>query len=230
MKKKNFFHRQIHQTTAGTKLQLDDGYSASIVPLLPVIHSGQPVPPPSLLPSTSVFIFCLPTPTWTNTHIHSNTNTSGKLRIWARTLSCMPAGCCLHSHMTLKPGLRRRGINMNQTSCSQRPLSGAPAALVHRLLSAQSCGHGVALTLPLSSNWQALTGLTASWQFPSEFTPVVVHSILFQKDLIDLFYSTLQALQRRCKFICTCLFLQQECRLCTLSSCLLQERDPEPVS
>lgn len=89
-----------------------------------MIVTASIVPPPSLLPSTSVFIFCLPTPTWTNTHIHSNTNTSAKLRIWARTLSCMPAGGCLHSHMTQKPSLRRRGISMNQTSCSQRPLSG----------------------------------------------------------------------------------------------------------
>lgn len=59
--------------------------------------SGQLVPPPSLLPSTSAFIFCLPTPTWTNTHIHSNTNTRTMLGIWA-----MPAGCCLHSRMTQK--------------------------------------------------------------------------------------------------------------------------------
>lgn len=50
------------------KPQLEQSYSwimvtVSIVPLHPSIHSGQLVPPPSLLPSTSVFIFCLPTPT-----------------------------------------------------------------------------------------------------------------------------------------------------------------------
>lgn len=115
---------QLHQTAGGVKLQLS--YSATIVPPLhPSHHSFRPVSPSPFppLPSTSVFIFCLPTPTWTNTHIHS-TNTSAKLRIWARTLSCMPAGRCLHSHMTQKPGLRRRGISLNQTSYSQQPLPG----------------------------------------------------------------------------------------------------------
>lgn len=128
--------------TAGTMLQQGGYYPPSIVPhasLLPIIRRGQPRPlTPSLLPSTSVFIFCLPTPTWTNTHIRSNTNTSAKLRIWARTLSCMPAGCCLHSHMTLKLGPRRRGINMDQTSCSQRPLSGPGVLSRCRSLLAQS--------------------------------------------------------------------------------------------
>ena len=157
-------------------------------PLLPIIHSGHSVPPPSLLPSTSVFIFCLPTPTWTNTHIHSNTNTSAKLRIWARTLSCMPAGCCLHSHMTLKPGLRRRGISMNQTSCSQRPLVGSSGAQVTVRQGADALCRGSVLWPRRRTNWQSSESpsLLRGQQQSHISGP---HSLLFQKNLTDLIYS-----------------------------------------